>query len=241
MSSPLRHPAFFDPNQAACYDTRNVRLAPLLAALHHTAAAALGDLPANARILCVGAGTGAEIFALAPLFPGWSFTAVEPAAAMLEICRERAEAEGVSPRCSFHEGYLESLPRGEPFDAALSILVSQFLLDPEDRGRFFQEIAERLKPAGRLLTADLSANRSSADYEALLEPWCRLGDPGGAVAEKIAGLRTVYGRDVAVEPPDEIRRIISSAGFGEPVPIFQTLLLRAWIAEKPENQAASAV
>ena len=95
-------------------------------------------------MLCVGAGTGAELSYLAERFPGWRFTAVEPSAPMLEVCRRRAEAQGIEGRCIFHEGYLESLPPSEPFDAATSLLVSQFILDPEERSGFFRAIAGRL-------------------------------------------------------------------------------------------------
>jgi tRNA (cmo5U34)-methyltransferase len=61
---------------------------------------------------------------------------------MLTACRERAEAHGYAQRCRLHEGNLDSLPAGEPFDAATSFLVSQFILDPRERSAFFRAIAE---------------------------------------------------------------------------------------------------
>jgi tRNA (cmo5U34)-methyltransferase len=91
-------------------------------------------------------GTGAEIVYLAQRFPQWRFTAVEPSAPMLEVCRLRAEEHGIASRCVFHEGYLDSLPPSEAFDAATSLLVSQFILEREARSDFFRTIAERLRP-----------------------------------------------------------------------------------------------
>src|SRR4051794_1322180 len=77
------------------------------------------------------AGTGHELICLADRFPGWRFVAVEPSASMLDVCRRKAEERGIAARCELHEGYLESLPPGEAFDAAisLSLLVSQFIHD----------------------------------------------------------------------------------------------------------------
>ena len=117
----------FNKEQAATYDERFAKLAPQRDALHLLIRILLGDLPERARVLCVGAGTGAELLALARAFPGFAFTAVEPAQAMLEVCEKRAHEEGVADRCVFHHGYLATLPAGEPFDVATSLLVSQFL------------------------------------------------------------------------------------------------------------------
>jgi tRNA (cmo5U34)-methyltransferase len=163
--------AVFDQKCAAGYDQQWLKLAPLRDALHLLIAALLSDLRDDARVLCVGAGTGTELLDLARRHPGWSFTAVEPSAPMLEVCRRKAEACGVASRCVFHAGYLDSLPPGKSFDAATALLVSQFILDREARSHFFRGIGERLRPGGWLISSDLAGDRGSAAYRSLLDVW----------------------------------------------------------------------
>ncbi len=115
------------------------------------------ELPAAARILCVGVGTGRELIHLAEKFPGWRFTVVEPSPAMLAVCRPRAAEEGITERCTFHEGYLDTLPPMDDHDGATCFLVSQFMLEQAARTAFFQQIRSRLKPDGILASADLAA------------------------------------------------------------------------------------
>jgi tRNA (cmo5U34)-methyltransferase len=109
--------ALFD-KQASSYDQQWSTMAPINGALHLLTSAVLGELPPNAHILCVGAGTGAEVLYLARRFPAWRFTAVEPSTAMLDLFRRRAEEQGIASRCVFHPGYLDSLPSADAFDAA---------------------------------------------------------------------------------------------------------------------------
>lgn len=220
----------FTADHAAAYDQRFAKLAPLREALHLLVGAVFAELPEQARILCGGAGTGAELIYLAHKFPGWQFTAVEPSGPMLEVCRRKAAAEGIAPRCTFHEGYLESLPEGEPFDAATSLLVSQFVLNKESRIGFFREIARRLKPDGILASADLASNR--AVYQDLLEVWLKLMRETEMAPEQVEGLREVYGRDVGVLSLDETRAIIAAGGFEEPVQFLQTGLIHGWYARR---------
>lgn len=226
---------FSDKAQAETYDERFVKLAPVRDAMHALTIGVLSDLPSDARVLCVGAGTGAEVLSLARAYPAWSFTAVEPSAAMLDVCRRRVAAEGFSDRCVFHEGYLDSLPPSEPFDAATSILVSQFVLDPVGRRGFFSGIAERLLPGGYLVTADLSADLSSPQYESLLEVWLKMMVSPALPAEKVAQMRIAYGRDVAVIPPHEMEKLLLSSGFEAPVEFFQGMLIHAWFARSPAS------
>jgi tRNA (cmo5U34)-methyltransferase len=115
--------------QAASYDAQRAKTAPITDCLYFLLESLFAGLPANARILCVGVGTGAELAHLAKKNPGWQFTAVEPSGSMLDVCRQRARKEGFASRCHFHEGYLDSLPATEPHDAATCFLVSQFILD----------------------------------------------------------------------------------------------------------------
>jgi tRNA (cmo5U34)-methyltransferase len=222
----------FDREHASKYDQRFEKLAAMRDALHLLISAVFADLPTDARVLCVGAGTGHELLYLAQKFPQWRFVAVEPSASMLELCRRKADDCGVSARCAFHEGYLDSLPPSEPFDAATSLLVSQFILAAEARASFFRTIAERLRPGGYLVSADLAADTTSDTYLRLLDVWLRLMRETGSPPEKIEKLRVTYIRDVAVLPPQQVSAIISSAGFGRPTLFLQTVLIHAWYAQK---------
>lgn len=218
--------------QAPSYDQQWSKLSALRDCLHLLLGSVFATLPAQTRILCVGAGTGAEIQHLAGLFPHWTFTAVEPSPAMLTACRERADAQGYAQRCRFHEGYLDSLPAGEPFNAATSFLVSQFILDASERSAFFRAIAERLRPGGLLASSDLAADLSSAAQQSLLEVWFRTMATADLSPDALQRMREAYERDVAVRAAPEIERIIASGGFESPVPFFQAGLIHAWYARR---------
>ena len=226
---PQEIQAIFD-RQAPTYDQQWVRLAPIRDALNLLIATILSELPDNARILCVGAGTGAEILYLAQRFPQWHFTAVEPSAPMLAICRSRAKEAGIASRCEFHCGYLDSLPATKGFDAATSILVSQFILENAARVEFFQAIAEWLLPSGKLVSADLASDVSSDAYQSLLEVWLRMMTGADVTEEMRERMRTTYDRDVAILPPEDVASLIVSGGFQAPILFHQAGLIHAWYA-----------
>lgn len=228
---PQEIQAIFD-QQAATYDQQWAKLAPIRDALNLLIAAVLSDLPDNARILCVGAGTGAEILYLAQRFPQWHFTAVDPSAPMLAVCRRRAEENGIASRCAFHCGYLDSLPPSEDFDAATSILVSQFILEKAARSDFFRTIAARLRPSGQLISADLASDVNSEAYQSLLEVWLRMMTGADVTEEMRERMRATYGRDVAVLPPEDIASLIVPAGFKAPILFHQAGLIHAWYASR---------
>ncbi len=222
----------FDQERASSYDQRFAKLAPMRNALHFLIRMVLSELPADARILCVGVGTGAELIDLAQTFPQWQFTAVEPAAPMLEICRQRADECGIASRCIFHEGYLDSLPAMDSFDAATCLLVSHFFMQQEQRRNFFCQIAARLRPNGYLVSADLVADLSSPEYHSLLEVWLRTLRYSEVPAEEVKTFRASYGRDVALLPPQDVASILTSSGFDTPVLFLQTLLIHAWYSQR---------
>lgn len=216
--------------QAPGYDQQWKKLAALRECQQLLLGPLLAKLPAEARILCVGAGTGAEIEFLAGLQPGWHFTAVEPSPAMLAECRQRAEARGFASRCVFHEGYLDALPPAPPFDAATSFLVSQFILDRAERTAYFAAIAQRLRPGALLASSDLAADLSQPGQRRLLDAWFRTMAAADLALEALQRMREAYQTDVAVIAPEEVEAIIAAGGFDTPVRFFQAGLIHAWIA-----------
>jgi tRNA (cmo5U34)-methyltransferase len=226
----------FDRERASSYDKMSAKLAPIRDSLHFLIRTVLSDLPANARILCVGAGTGAELLYLAQAFPNWQFTAVDPAIPMLDICRQRAEESGIASRCTFHAGYLDSLPESDSFDAANALLVSHFIMQPEERRNFFHQIALRLQPQGYLISSDDAYDLSSPTYPSILKVWLEMMKPAGIPDDEFERMRDTmrdaYGRVVAVLPPSEVASIITAGGFDAPVLFFQNLLIHAWYARR---------
>ena len=222
--------------QATSYDQQWRRMAPINDALHWLTSIVLGELPAQAKILCVGAGTGAEILYLAQKFPEWHFTTVEPSTAMLAICQRRAAEQGIASRCVFHAGYLDSLPRNGVFDAATAFLVSQFILACEERSQFFQNIADRLGPDGIFVSSDLAGDLAAPEGQELLDLWFRVMSGGSTSPEGVERMRTAYQRDVAVLPPQDVHDLITRGGFDAPVRFFQAGLIHAWFAKRSPRQ-----
>lgn len=222
--------AAFD-QQAAGYDKQWAKLSPIREALHFLLESVFADLAADARVLCVGVGTGAELAHLAKQFPNWRFTAVEPSGAMLALCRQRAELDGFAARCQFHEGYVASLPTTDLHDAATSFLVSQFILDRTTRIEFFRSIATRLKPGGILASSDLSADTDSDEFEALVRAWLSMMATAGIPREGLERMRAAWKKDVAILPPTDVAAMIEAGGFEAPVQFHQAGLIHGWFAK----------
>lgn len=230
--------AAFD-QQAPRYDKQWEKLAPIRDALHFLLESVFAGLPGDARVLCVGVGTGAELAHLARKFPGWSFTVVEPSGAMLELCRQRAETEGIASRCHFHEGYVDVLPAIALHDAATCFLVSQFILEREARSGFFRAIADRLQPEGLLASSELASEVGSDAFKSLVDAWMKMMAAADVSSEARARTLAAWEKDVAILPPAEVASIIEAGGFEAPVQFFQAGLIHGWISRRASGNADS--
>lgn len=221
--------------QAAGYDKQWERMSPVRDGLYFLLGAVFSELPKDARILCVGAGTGIEQSYLAKHFPAWRFTAVEPSGPMLDVCRQRARDEGFSSRCHFHEGYLDSLPADGLYDGATCFLVSQFILDRDERVRFFRGIADRLVAGGILASSDLASDVESSSYPDLLRVWINLMSSSGVQPEVLEKTRAAYAKDVGILPAAHIASLIEAAGFASSIQFYQAGLMHAWYSRRAAN------
>ena len=148
---------------------------------------------------------------------------VEPSSDMMVLCREKAAVAGVDVRCTFFEGYVDSVPEVAGFDAALCQFVSYFLLDPGERQALFSAIARRLRHGGLLVNAELAADVSTPEYATLRDAWVAMHRTAGI------GMTPDYlGRDVVVSSAADIEDMLGRAGFSESTVFFKALLISAW-------------
>lgn len=103
-------------------------------------------LPAGARVLDVGCGTGELELRLAPLFPQASFLGIDVEEPHLDRARERCAPYGDRVRFDPGDALALSFPSGQ-FDLVISRHVLQVL---PDAPRAVAEMARVTKPGGRL-------------------------------------------------------------------------------------------
>nr|WP_240485218.1 class I SAM-dependent methyltransferase [Acinetobacter soli] len=98
--------------------------------------------------------------------PDWTFTALDPSLAMLEMAETRVKHMGKSAQVQFVHGDHSTLTEAAVFDAALSILVAHFIADKQ-KNEFYSSIHRCLKKSGLLLTYDLMPCNNPQHLQAL--------------------------------------------------------------------------
>ncbi|AGH95353.1 class I SAM-dependent methyltransferase [Pseudobdellovibrio exovorus] len=231
MNKPTTPPDFFTKELSLAYDERNSKLSPISENLHFLIRLAIQDLPTKSHILCIGVGTGAEILSLAKAFPEWTFLGVDPSASMLEVCAERLQIAGVSERCQLVCGYVQDVPKGEKFDAVLSVLVAHFVRR-EERLDFFQNMVSRLKSGGYLVNAEISCDLNAPEFPLMLKGWEQVQTLMGATPESLAGLPQQLRTVLNILPNSETEDILRQSGILSPTKFFQSFMISAWYGKK---------
>lgn len=225
---------FFTEEMAQRYDERNSKLTAISEAMHFLIRLVLRNLPSRSRILCVGAGTGAEIIALSRSFPEWNFVALDPSLSMLNVCRRRMGSEGAADRCEFVHGYVQDLPAHGDFDAVLSILVAHFI-KREERLDFFRNIARHLKSDGWFVNTEISFDLDSPEFPAMLQNWEKVQQLMGATPETLALLPKQLREMLTVLPPGEAEDLMRQGGIDSPIRFFQAFMICGWHGRKQRD------
>jgi release factor glutamine methyltransferase len=156
----------------------------------HLVEAVLERVPANARIVDVGTGSGAIAVALARALPQAQVTAVDLSRAALEVARRNAQRHAVSDRVTFLQSDLLAALDGANFDAVVSnppYVAEAEVLEPQVANyephtalyagstgleiyeRLIPQARKRLKPQGWLML-EIGFGQLAA-VEALLHDW----------------------------------------------------------------------
>ncbi|MCW5964243.1 MAG: class I SAM-dependent methyltransferase [Bryobacterales bacterium] len=221
---------FFTKELSESYDERNANLSPIVENAHFLISLVLKQLPVDARVLCIGAGTGAEILSLAKAYPGFTFLGVDPSEPMLDVCRKRLEAEGIMDRCELIHGYANDVPGDEAFDAVLSVMVGHFV-ELGQRHEFYRSMVSRLKSGGCVVNCEISFDLDSPEFPQMLENWKQVQSLMGASAESLANLSDMLRSPLAVLPPSEVENHIRECGM-QPVRFLQCFMIFGWYGTK---------
>ena len=186
----------------------------------------------QARILVVGCGTGKEIEHLAPLRPGWRFTAVDPSVKMIDTTRGVVTRLGVEERVELHHGYVDDLTRSPEFEAATVINVMHFLADDGAKQDLLTSVAERVLPGGPVVLFDLHGDPSSAAFATLWSGWLAFMEQRGLVGQAKSRFVERLERGVAFVPEVRVLELCRNAGLSVAARFFGGFLYGGWLLKR---------
>lgn len=223
----------FNADRAGVYDSRIGKTIPGYDTLHKLVEVTLAaELPEQARLLIVGAGTGQEIVTLGKNHPGWEFTAIDPSTPMLEIAKKRVQDAGMAERVEWHEGTVEDLPESGTYDAATMLLALHFVPRSE-KGNHLGVISDCLNPGAPLILADSFGDPDTTRfkrYSSLMQAWAKtMGLEDAVIAEMYDPSR----KDLHRVAEDVIKSFLREAGFIDIQRLFQAYFIGAWLCRTP--------
>lgn len=220
----------FDTTMATEYDRGVRRTLPTYDALFRlTQAYFRKNIGQNSKVLIVGAGGGTELATFGPENPHWTFTAVDPALAMLDLARGKTEQLSFIDRVHFVEGTIDEVDAESLHDAATFMLVLHFIQDDAVKLQQLKSIRKRLKRGAPFVLSAMYGDPGSDALEELFSLWKAYWlDATSLTEEEVDEMeRTV--RQVSFVTEEKIVEMLRAAGFGGIVKFFQTNMFGGWV------------
>ena len=220
----------FDEKMATEYDKGVRRTLPTYDSLFRLVQAYLRKhTETEADVLIVGAGGGTELAILGPENPQWTFTAVDPAAPMLDLARDKVQHLQLTERVEFIEGTIDNVKTDTFYDAATFMLVLHFMQDDAKKLQQLASIRERLKPGAPFVLATMYGNPDSTEFNELFLLWKAYWlDTTDLTAEEMDDMEATV-RDLSFIPEEKIVDMLQEAGFGNIAKFFTTNMFGGWI------------
>ncbi|MFI8618539.1 class I SAM-dependent methyltransferase [Acidovorax sp. NPDC077693] len=248
MPHPTTTTPFTDPAAVARYAEGPRRNVPGYDSLLPMVRILLAErVPADGRVLVVGAGGGLELEDMARAHPGWRFDGVDPSQPMLDLAAQRLQSAGVSgDRVALHHGYVQSAPAG-PFDGATCLLTFHFV-PREERAAMVAEIRRRLEPGAPFVAVHLSVadgdaggagrERGAGERDLWLSRYAAFQVASGMAPEMADRGRAKVAAELAVLTPQEDEAILREAGFGDVRMFYMGFAFRGWVATASSERGA---
>jgi len=183
-------------------------------------------VPADGRVLVVGAGGGVELEDFARAHAGWRFDGVDPSRPMLDLAAQRLGP--LSSRATLHEGFVQDAPTG-PFDGASCLLTFHFV-PREERVPMAAEIRRRLKPGAPFVAAHLSIADGPGERDAWMRRYAAFLEASGVDPRHAAAGREKVQRELPILTPAQDEAMLREAGFNDVQLFYAAFAFRGWVA-----------
>lgn len=225
VTSPPKNP-FDDPAHVAMYAERATQMVPALTDIHRMVGVLIAErVPTEARVLVLGAGGGLETRALATTHPHWTFDAVDPSGAMLDLAIQTLGPDAA--RVRMHRGYVDVAPPG-PFDAATSLLTLHFV-PRDERVRTVSEVRRRLAPGAPFVAMHLSIPGDDTERRVWLDRHMAYLAASGIDAADLEKARAAIELEVPVLTPEQDRAVLEESGLTAVTEFFSSFSFRGWV------------
>lgn len=203
------------------------RQVPGFESLHRMVSMLLAErVPANGRVLVLGAGGGLELKALGDAHPGWTFDGVDPSADMLALAGQTAAAH--MGRIGLHHGTIAAAPPGL-FDGAVCLLTFHFI-PLADRLATLQALHARLRPGAPLVLAHISFDQSEPARSAWIARHVAYGAPDVTDLAQLASMHQAIGTRLTILSPEAETAMLAEAGFSGISLFYAALSFKGWVA-----------
>jgi tRNA (cmo5U34)-methyltransferase len=217
----------FSGNTVDSYSEGPPRQVPGYSSLHRMVSLLLVEhMPAEGRVLVLGAGGGQEIKALAEAHPEWSFDGVDPSADMLRLAKQVISPHDTKVR--LHEGYISDAPTG-PFDAATCILTFHFI-PREQRLDTLKKVRRRLIDGAPFVLVHLSFPQTEPERSKWIARHVAYGLPDGADPIHAKNTREAISTKLTILSPEDEVAMLKDAGFSDVSLFYAGLSIKGWVA-----------
>ena len=220
----------FDAELATEYDKGVRRTLPTYDPMLRLAQTFLrSNLKEKASLLIVGGGGGNELKAFGPTNPGWDFTVVDPAKAMLELAERKAVQLELGERVELVHGTVANVPDDRIYDGATCILVLHFVADVEEKLALLKKVRSHLKQGSPFVLVTKFGDLKDPEFKALVTLWKDYWlDTTSMTEEKVEELMKGTLTEASITE-EKLRELLTKAGFHKIAHFFKTNHFGGWI------------
>ena len=225
----------WDLSEVQTYPATITKKVPGYEILHTLSAILISrSIRADASILVIGAGGGEELVRLAEALPRIRITALDTSSIMLKLAKSRCEDAGISHRVQFICCDIHELPLTIRYDAAVCLLMLQFIAGTKEKQRFLLCVAAHLQPHSPFILATICGDPISDSFQKQLLQWSDFAKRNEQPTHHIKHYIQSMGVTNHPIERESLIKLLHESNFHECTSYFRALFVKAILCRKSD-------